>query len=64
LTSGSLGDIFSGSESHNSCTEGMCRFCTHSPYVIAHDEFTWPSPALALQERNAGVRRPGYEANL
>ena len=32
-------------------------------YVIAHDSFTRPSPALVQQATNAGVRRPGYEAS-
>ena len=26
--------------------------------------FTRPSPTLVLQVKNAGVRRPGYEANI
>lgn len=33
-----------------------------SRYIITRDESTRPPPMLVLQETNAGMRRPGYEA--
>ena len=38
----------------------MCHASTRPLHVIC---FTRPSLALVLQVTNAGVKRPGYEAN-
>jgi len=41
------------------CTEEMGHSSTRPPNVIAHDQFYQAFPALVLQAKNAGVRRPG-----
>jgi len=42
---------------------GMCHSSTHPGMSLHVISFTRPFPALVLQVTNAGVRRPGYEAN-